>query len=81
MALDNRGQALARHTKVVHHKPGWVKAGSTVVGNDCSNDGMSSKPILGAVKIRWNGTVEWNGGMDYWNGILECLDSSSERDF
>ena len=18
------------------------------------------------------GTVEWNGGMDYWNGIAEC---------
>ena len=24
------------------------------------------------VWIRWTGTVEWNGGMDYWNGILEC---------
>ena len=24
------------------------------------------------VWIRWNGAVEWNGGMDYWNGILEC---------
>ena len=23
------------------------------------------------VFIRWNGTVEWNGGMDYWNGIVE----------
>ena len=23
------------------------------------------------VFIRWNGTVEWNGGMERWNGIVE----------
>ena len=23
------------------------------------------------VYIRWNGMVEWNGGMEWWNGILE----------
>ena len=23
------------------------------------------------VFIRWNGTVEWNGGMEQWNGIVE----------
>ena len=22
------------------------------------------------VWIRWNGTVEWNGGMEQWNGIV-----------
>ena len=25
----------------------------------------------GGVFIRWNGTVEWNGGMERWNGIME----------
>ena len=25
----------------------------------------------GGVFIRWNGTVEWNGGMEQWNGIVE----------
>ena len=23
------------------------------------------------VFIRWNGTVEWNGGMERWNGMVE----------
>ena len=23
------------------------------------------------VFIRWNGTVEWNGGMEWWNGTVE----------
>ena len=22
---------------------------------------------------RWNGTVEWNGGMERWNGIVEWI--------
>jgi len=22
------------------------------------------------VYIRWNGMVEWNSGMDYWNGEM-----------
>ena len=26
--------------------------------------------IMG-VFIRWNGTMEWNGGMERWNGIVE----------
>ena len=21
---------------------------------------------------RWNGTVEWTTGVDYWTGLLEC---------
>ena len=25
-------------------------------------------PICWGVYIRWNGMVEWNSGMDYWNG-------------
>ena len=25
------------------------------------------------VFIRWNGTVEWNGGMDYWNSGMTCI--------
>ena len=25
------------------------------------------------VFIRWNGTVEWNGGMERWNGIVEWM--------
>ena len=29
MASFNRGQPPARQTKVVHHRPGWIKAGST----------------------------------------------------
>ena len=49
MALLNRGQPLAWHTKVVHHRPGCLKAGPSkgVCGLDCDNDGMSSKPFLG----------------------------------
>ena len=31
----------------------------------------SAKPTRGGVFIRWNGTVEWNGGMEQWNGIVE----------
>ena len=27
--------------------------------------------IFRGVFIRWNGTVEWNGGMERWNGIVE----------
>ena len=22
--------------------------------------------------IRWSGMTEWNGGVDYWSGLLEC---------
>ena len=45
----NRGQPLAWHTKVVHHRPGCSKAGRNrgVCGLNCDNDDMSSKPILG----------------------------------
>ena len=34
--------------------------------------GVQLSNIQMGVWIRWSGTVEWNGGMDYWNGILEC---------
>ena len=27
--------------------------------------------LLSGVFIRWNGTVEWNGGMEWWNGTVE----------
>ena len=27
--------------------------------------------LLTGVFIRWNGMVEWNGGMERWNGIVE----------
>ena len=27
--------------------------------------------FLEGIFIRWNGTVEWNGGMERWNGIVE----------
>ena len=48
MASFNRGQPPAWYSKVVHHRPGWVKAGSTGIGGlDCSYDGMSSKPASG----------------------------------
>ena len=30
------------------------------------------------VWIRWSGTVEWNGGMEYWTGILEFPLSSAK---
>ena len=48
MASFNRGQPPAWQTKVVHHRPGCLKAGSTMGGlaSDCNNDGMPSKPIL-----------------------------------
>ena len=26
--------------------------------------------VCRGVWIRWNGTVEWNGGMEYWNGAF-----------
>ena len=22
--------------------------------------------------IQWTGTMEWNGGVEYWTGLLEC---------
>ena len=31
----------------------------------------SSDLSFWGVYIRWNGTVEWNGGMERWNGIVE----------
>ena len=31
---------------------------------------MHTTPIPG-VFFWWNGTVEWNSGMEWWNGLLE----------
>ena len=50
MASLNRGQPPAWHTKAVHHRPGCLKAGSTMgMGEvlDCDNDDMPSKPNPG----------------------------------
>lgn len=48
MESSSRGQPPAWHTKVVHHEPGCLKAGSTGLGGlDCGNDVMSSKPQRG----------------------------------
>ena len=32
---------------------------------------MGTRLNFSGVYIRWNGMVEWNGGMEWWNGILE----------
>ena len=29
--------------------------------------------VSGISAIQWNGMVEWNGGMDYWNGLGQDL--------
>ena len=48
MASFNRGQLPARQTKVVHHRPGWIKAGTIRgVNMNCRYDAVSSKPIMG----------------------------------
>ena len=48
MASFCRGQSPARQTKVVHHRPGWIKAGAiTGVNMNCRYDAVSSKPIMG----------------------------------
>ena len=44
MARLRRGQPPARQTKVVHHEPGCLKAGSSCGGLGCRNDVTSSKP-------------------------------------
>ena len=48
MASFSRGQSPARQTKVVHHRPGWIKAGTIRgVNMNCRYDAVSSKPIMG----------------------------------
>ena len=42
-----------------------------VVSVDNTNFHLAIWHHIMGVWIRWNGVVEWNGGMDYWNGILE----------
>ena len=32
---------------------------------------VDDSPAELGVFIRWNGMVEWNGGMERWNGIVE----------
>ena len=44
MARLRRGQPPAWHTKVVHHEPGCLKAGSSCGGLGCRNDVTSPKP-------------------------------------
>ena len=46
MACLRRGQPPAWHTKVVHHEPGCLKAGSSCGGLGCRNDVTSSKPAF-----------------------------------
>ena len=38
---------------------------------DTNTQIMPRACVLRGVFIRWNGTVEWNGGMERWNGIVE----------
>ena len=52
MASFNRGQPPAQQTKVVHHRPGWIKEGSTGgVSMSCRYDAVSSKPIMGRDRV------------------------------
>ena len=46
MASINRGQPLARHTNVVHHESGCLKADSKVSPTGCCYDVIPSKPGL-----------------------------------
>ena len=65
MARLHRGQPPARHTKVVHHGPGCIKAGTNCGGLGCGNDVVSSKPAC----VGRDGTEAPQSGVTKCGGI------------
>ena len=47
-----------------------MKVTLVLIVNRIRNVGTSRESLFGGME-RWNGTVEWNGGMDYRNEIVE----------